>query len=230
MNEPVRIRLPEKVEDRLAFLGEQNDVTAMEIGYITEEIFRYCTRIKDGKEVLIDPQSEEEITAHSIYASVAIPAKKSPRSIEDYRYVAKNVPDYVVKQFPQWGRHHWKAMIPHVENTTELIALAEKMAEASDEYGGVMGVNAMRNRLKPEPLPVWERELNKLTKAASRLSNDEDAPEWVVGMCKTVLKLSENPIYHYPPVFAEDTFLQVPTWEKLKEVTEVEVELRPDNV
>lgn len=237
MDTPKRIQLPDNIEDRLEFLGTQNDITAMEIGYITEHIFHYCTREDKTvdpetgeitkREVLIDPKTEEEITAYSIYNTVAIAAKKSYRSIEDYRYVAKNVPDHVVQRFPQWGRHHWKAMIPHAETEEELIALAEKMAGEADEYGGVMGVTAMRNRLKPNPLPKWERELNKLRKACQRLVDDPDAPEWLVGMCKTALKLSDDPIYHYPPVYAEDTFLQVPTLEALKNVTEISVEMKP---
>ena len=174
----VTLKLSDKIEDKLAELGEQNDWTAWEIGDVTEYIFQYCS--VNG--FLINPQTEEEIAPGEIYRCVAQHARKSPQAIRDYRYTSRNVPNSVREKYPL-GRHHFKALIPHVNTVGEMKAMCERVLEWSDDYGGqVISVAALRLRLAAGgngELATWAKRYKRIRKLCKLLQNDETAPTYL---------------------------------------------------
>ena len=155
------IRLADEVEARLQQLGFQNDVTAWEIGDLTEWLFQLLTRVIDDKEVLVDPQTEEVIGAGVLYATVAKHAGKAPAAIRDYRYTSRHIPIGVRQDYHMLGRHHWKALIPHAKTTEDLRWWGNQILEWADDYGGaIITVAALRHKLSARTNSKerrWER-------------------------------------------------------------------------
>jgi len=159
-------------------------------------IFTLCERKVDGKTILINPATEDEISPYDIYAEIARHANKSVHSIRDYIYTSRNVPLSVREAYPQFGRHHLKSLIPHFQTLDELYALCEKVAQWSEELGvPVMSVAALRHRLKENgtPHPEWERRFKRLLSIAKRLADDEGAPAFVRQIASKVIR-SEVPL------------------------------------
>jgi hypothetical protein len=186
------MKFSDEVEARLAQVGAQADMSAWELGdlavWITEQV-----RVGDK---YIDPATEEELTAYQIYKEIGKHARKAPESIRDYAYTSRNVPMSVRQAYPQLGRHHFKALIPHYSTLDELYAWCDKIMLWADDYAGVViPVHALRNKLQENGngAPAWQKRFKRLLSIAKRLADDEGAPAFVRQIANRVLK-SEVPL------------------------------------
>ena len=186
-----KLILSDAIEARLAQLGRQNDITAWEIGDIAVFIFDHCT--VDGK--LINPQSEEEIQSSVLYNSIAKATQvKSFHSVRDYHYTSKNIPPSVREDYPEFGRHLWKALVPHSDGTvTGLRKLADICQSWSDS--GTPSVAYVRARLagKDGAPAKWEGRLRRVTSTCKRLAQDEQAPQFVRRAAELFIRRSVHP-------------------------------------
>ena len=175
-----RIILPDSVEARLAQLGHMNDVTAWDLGDISEWVFQQFTVKIDGIEKLINPRTEEEIERQEVYSAIARAANKSPFSIRDYHYTSIRVPDTLRHEFDQLGRHHWKALAPHYTTIKEARVLCNKVLAWSDDYGGsLVSVAALRLRLAAGgngELTAWAKRYKRARKLCKQLAEDTECP------------------------------------------------------
>ena len=185
-----KLILSDAIEARLAQLGRQNDITAWEIGDIAVFIFDHCT--VDGK--LINPQTEDEIKSSVLYNSIAQATEvKSPHSVRDYHYTSKNVPISVREDYPQLGRHHFKAVIPYSDGTvTGLRKMADICLSWSD---GVPSVAYTRARLSGQDggPAKWEGRLKRVTSTCKKLAQDEQAPAFVRRAAELFIRRSVHP-------------------------------------
>ncbi len=195
-----RLILPDHVQQRLAVHGAQSDISTREIGNITESIFQYCTaKDENGKDVLINRKTEEEISAFAIYNLVADSecANTSPFSVKDYHYTSrKNIPDDLWQEYHMFGRHHWKAIIPKCKSPKELRKMADIVLSWSDDYGGkLIPVSVLRNKLKGEDgdKAQWEKRLKTATNACKKLAADEAAPQFVRSESRRFLTSTKHP-------------------------------------
>jgi len=177
------LKFSDEVEARLQQLGYQNDITAWEIGDLTEYVFVLCSRVIDDKEVLIDPQTEEPIKSSVLYNAVGKHAGKAPAAIRDYRYTSRHVPISIRHEYHMLGRHHWKALIPHAKTVEDLQWWGNQILEWADDYGGqIITVAALRAKLsekKNKHVRKWERPYELATKHLQNMLKKqppEDAP------------------------------------------------------
>ena len=181
-----RLLLPDHMQQRFAQHGYQLSFSARVIGNDTEEVFEHCRREdEDGNEILIDPRTEEKITAMVIYHTVADSenVNSNPFSIKDYHYTSRmNVPDDLWDDYHMFGRHHWKALIPKCRDAKELRKMADIVLSWSDDYGGkLIPVSVLRNKLKGEDgdAAKWERWLKTAKNACKKLAAFEGTPQFV---------------------------------------------------
>ena len=182
-----RLKFSDEVEARLAQIGAQADMSAWELGDLTVWI---CEQVRIGDKY-IDPHTEEELTVQQIYIEIGKHAKKAPHSIRDYAYTSRNVPLSVRQAYPQLGRHHFKALVPHYSTLDELYAWCDKIMLWADDYAGVViPVHALRNKLKDNGNgpPEWQRRFKRLLKLAQKIHEDELAPAFVRQIASKVLK------------------------------------------
>ena len=177
------LKFSDEVEARLQQLGYQNDVTAWEIGDLTEYVFYLCTRVMEDKEVLIDPQTEEKITPGVLYNAVGKHAGKAPAAIRDYRYTSRHIPISIRHEFHMLGRHHWKALIPHAKTPEDLQWWGNQILEWAEDYNGqIITVAALRAKLsasKNSHTRRWERPYDLACKNLEKMLKQkppEDAP------------------------------------------------------
>jgi hypothetical protein len=172
----------DEVEARLQQLGYQNDITAWEIGDLTEYVFHLCSRVMDDKEVLIDPQTEEPIKSSVLYNAVGKHAGKAPAAIRDYRYTSRNVPISIRHEYHMLGRHHWKALIPHAKTVEDLQWWGNQILEWAEDYNGqIISVAALRMKLAAKEdggERAWAKTYRLARKHCDKLISykDEEAP------------------------------------------------------
>ena len=196
----MKLLLPDHMQQRFAQHGHQLSFSAREIGNMTEEIFQYCAaKDEDGKDVLINRKTEEEISAMVIYHAVADSenVNSSPFSIKDYHYTSrKNVPDDLWDDYHMFGRHHWKSLIPKCRDAKELRKMADIVLSWSDDYGGkLIPVSVLRNKLqgKDGGPAKWEKSLKTATNACSRLVADAATPGFVRDASKRYINATAHP-------------------------------------
>ena len=211
--------LPERIEQRFAAYGHQNDLSAWEIGWLTVWTFDHCARTDEtGNDILVDG-NEEEIKVYELYNIIAkATQKKSPHSIRNWHGVAKNVSPKLKEDF-ELGLSHWKAIIPLCNNEKELRKVADIVESWAEKYGGeIISVAALRRKLSgngkheldkdgvcikcgkreedgpciPAPLK-WERSLKTATNACSRLVADEATPGFVRDASKRYINATAHP-------------------------------------
>jgi len=155
------IKLADEIEARLAHLGAQNDISSWELGDLSLWIMELLTRVTNGKSVLVDPTTEEEISPYVLYGAIAKSAGKSPHSIRDYVYTSKHIPLSVRTDYPMITRHMWKCLIPHAATVADLHWWANQILEWADDYGGqIITVAALRHKLSARTNSKerrWER-------------------------------------------------------------------------
>jgi len=135
-----RLILPDAMQQRLQQHGYQLSLSARVIGNETELVFQHCrAKAENGKDILINPKTEEQISAMVIYHAVADSENVncSPFSVKDYHYTSRlNVSDSLWNDYHMFGRHHWKALIPKCKDGKELRKMADIVLSWSDDYGG----------------------------------------------------------------------------------------------
>ena len=190
------IKLSDEIENRLQHLGYQNDVTAWEIGDLTEYIFRVMTT-PEGQ--LVNPFSEEEVSAGEVYNTIAKYASKSPHAIRDYRYTSATVPQHLREDYHMLGRHHWKALIPHSDDESGLRWWANKILEWADDYNGqIITVAALRHKLDARAngeTHKWERPHRLSRQHAERLlkyEGEDEPPAYIQLAARNYLEASET--------------------------------------
>ena len=188
------------MQQRFAQHGHQLAFSAREIGNMTEEIFQYCAaKDEDGKDVLVNRKTEEEISAMVIYHTVADSenVNSSPFSIKDYHYTSrKNVPDDLWDDYHMFGRHHWKALIPKCKDAKELRKMADIVLSWSDDYGGkLIPVSVLRNKLqgKDGGPAQWEKRLKTASNACGKLVADDATPGFVKSAAKGFISRTVHP-------------------------------------
>ena len=141
--------ISDELEARLAQLGYMGDVTSWEIGDLCEYIYQLMKRVTDdGKEVIVDPQTEEVVPTSVLYNAVAKAANKSPHAVRDYRYTSRRVPISLREEYHQLGRHHWKCIIPRTDSVKEMREICDWILESASDYGGaIISVAALRMKL-----------------------------------------------------------------------------------
>ena len=188
--------LPEKIEQRFAQYGHQNDLSAWEIGWLTVWTFDYCKRMdKDGNRILVD-DDENEIKVYELYNIIAKATQvKSVHSIRNWHGVAKNVSPSLKEDY-QLGLSHWKAIIPHCNNEKELRKMADIVVSWADDYGGaIISVAALRHKLTGKdgvPAP-WEKRLKTAANACKKLAADDAAPQFVKSAAKGFVSRTVHP-------------------------------------
>ena len=188
----MRLQLPDKTEAQFTQAGADNDNSAWKLGELTEVTFQLHTvQDEDGKDILIDRNTEEPITAWELYNICATAANKSPHSMRDYRGSARSVPRSVHEKYPL-GRHHWKAISPKCKSVQELEKMADIVLSWSD---GVPSVAYVRARLagKDGAPAKWEGRLKRATSTCKRLEADESAPSFVRRAAELFIRRSVHP-------------------------------------
>ena len=195
-----RLLLPDAMQQRLQQHGYQLSLSARVIGNETELVFQHCrAKDKNGKDVLINPKTEEQISAMVIYHAVADSenVNSSPFSIKDYHYTSRlNVSDALWNDYHMFGRHHWKALIPKCKGEKELRKMADIVLSWSDDFGGkLIPVSVLRNKLKGEDgSPAqWEKRLKTATAACKRLVADDATPGFVKSAAKGFISRTVHP-------------------------------------
>ena len=218
-----RLLLPDAMQQRLAQHGYQLSLSARVIGNETELVFQHCrSKDENGKEVLIDTRTDDEISAMTIYHAVADSenVNTSPFSVKDYHYTSRlNVPDDLWNDYHMFGRHHWKAIIPKCKDAKELRKMADIVLSWSDEYGGkLIPVSVLRNKLKGNgehefdndgicikckkreedgpciPAPAkWEKYLKTAKNACKKLAADEATPQFIQSAAKGFISRTVHP-------------------------------------
>ena len=195
-----RLLLLDDEKNEFAHLGFQSSQNARELGNKVEDQFARCRfKDEDGNDILVDPRTEEVITAMSIYYACADSesANTNPFSLKDYHYTSKmNVPDDLWEHYHMFGRHHWKALIPRCKDAKELGKMADIVLSWSDEYGGkLIPVWALRDKLtgKDGGPAQWEKRLKTATNACKKLAGDEAAPAFVKSAAKGFVSRTVHP-------------------------------------
>jgi hypothetical protein len=188
------------MQQRLQQHGYQLSLSARVIGNETEIVFQHCrAKSENGKDILINPKTEEQISAMVIYHAVADSENVncSPFSVKDYHYTSRlNVSDSLWNDYHMFGRHHWKALIPKCKDEKELRKMADIVLSWSDDYGGkLIPVSVLRNKLKGEDgsPAMWERKLKTATNACKRLGADDAAPAFVRSAARGFLTSTTHP-------------------------------------
>lgn len=189
--------MPDAVENRLAQLGYQNDVSAWEIGWITTWIFDYCTVTdRTGKRILINRETEEPIKSYELYNAIAKATQvKSPHSVRNWHGVAKHISPGLKDNYPL-GLSHWKAIIPHCKDEKDLRKMADIVVSWADDYNGVIiSVAALRHKLAGEDggPAAWEKRLKTATRACKNLAKDEAAPAFIRSASKAFITRTIHP-------------------------------------
>jgi len=186
------IKLSDHIEQRLQQLGFQNDLSAWEIGDLTEWIFQRV-RLPDG--TLINPETEEQLQSHDLYAAIGKHAGKSPHAVRDYHYTSSRIPRELRNDYHMLGRHHWKALIPHARSEHELKEWAEKILEWADDYGGaIISVAALRLKLASKDNggeKRWARAYRLARLHCERILKQKDVPHIVTAAVEQFLKTPE---------------------------------------
>ena len=195
-----RLLLLEDEKNEFAHLGFQSSRNARELGNKAEAQFARCRfKDEDGNDILIEPRTEEEITAFDIYYGIADSeaANTNPFSIKDYHYTSrKNVPDDLWDDYHMFGRHHWKALIPRCKDAKELRKMADIVLSWSDDYGGkLIPVSVLRNKLqgKDGGPAKWEKWLKTASTACKKLAADDATPSFVSKEAKRFVTTTTHP-------------------------------------
>ena len=195
-----RLLLLEDEKNEFAHLGFQSSRNARELGNKAEAQFARCRfKDEDGNDILIEPRTEEEITAFDIYYGIADSeaANTNPFSIKDYHYTSrKNVPDDLWDDYHMFGRHHWKALIPRCKDAKELRKMADIVLSWSDDYGGkLIPVSVLRNKLqgKDGGPAKWEKWLKTASTACKKLAADDATPTFVSKEAKRFVTATTHP-------------------------------------
>ena len=191
-----KLVLPDAMEERLAQLGHMNDVTAWEMGDLCVWMFAHCSaKDEDGKDILINRETEEEIPSHVLYNEIAKAASKSPHSIRDYHYTSKRIPLSIREKYDVFGRHHFKALCPFFTTVQELTKLCDIALSWGEDYGTVISVAALRMKLqgKDGGPAKWEKWLKTAKNACKKLSSDDATPTFVRSEAKRFVTATTHP-------------------------------------
>ena len=195
-----RLLLLDDEKNEFAHLGFQSSRNARELGNKVEDQFARCRfKDEDGNDILVDPRTEEVITAMSIYYACADSesANTNPFSLKDYHYTSKmNVPDDLWEHYHMFGRHHWKALIPRCKDAKELGKMADIVLSWSDEYGGkLIPVWALRDKLqgKDGGPAQWEKRLKTATNACKKLAGDDATPGFIRAAARYFVTATAHP-------------------------------------
>lgn len=131
------------------------------------------------------------VEKQEIYKAVGLFSNRVPATVRDYCYVSKSVPVRIRNEYDMLGRHHFKALIPHVEDGN-WAALCDTVLSWADDYGGqVPPVWVVREKLAGNEDPMWLRRLSRARASAAKIADDEEAPFDVRGYSNEYVRNTE---------------------------------------
>jgi len=154
--------VPPEFQEMLVHFAEDGDRSAWGIGDIAATL------------------EEELITIPNelIWKAVGSFSSRSYHTIRDYAYTSRNVPMAIRQRYDMMGRHHLKALIPHVDKMGGWDAACNAVLSWGDDYGGnLIPVHALRAKLADgSEDPAWLRRLRRMRASGERLASDSEAP------------------------------------------------------
>ena len=147
----------------LAQFAEDGDRSAWGIGDITATLEEELYTVPKGV----------------LYNAVGQFSNRSPHTIRDYCWTSRNVPVSVRNEFDMMGRHHLKALIPHVDEMGGWHKACTTVLSWGDDYGGnLIPVHALREKLSgAHQEPAWLRRTRSARNTLARVAEDEDTPQ-----------------------------------------------------
>jgi hypothetical protein len=188
MTSPDKI-VPLSLQHELQAAAEQADQGYYVIGDIGNRI----------KEASANLPREKQIPVMEIYKAVGVYAHKASGTIRGYCDVAEFWDQDHRDEFPQFGRHHILAVMPHAtgetpeERRASATSVLYKALDRWAEFGTVPTVDGLRAWLredngKPAWLLLWER----IQKQCRRLLEHRDVPSALRGAVKRLLAVGEE--------------------------------------
>ena len=171
--------IPDDLQAELQSAGDEADAGVWRIG-----------------DIVVELESEMPgVPRYLLWQAAGQFCNREPYTVKDYAYTSRHVPRDVRSAYSMLGRHHFKAMIPHVDTHGGWDALIGHVLAWSDDYGGMITpVHVVRARLNghEDRRPRWLVYALRVRVLAGRLVDEADTPPLVRAACRALLAAMEG--------------------------------------
>lgn len=110
-----------------------------------------------------------------VCASIAYFCKQSANTVRDYEYVARNVPQDVIDEFPVLSFAHFRLLVPYCDTAEDYIARLDGwLKDKKTLTHSVASLEAHLGRTNHRS-PAWYRRFTSVRRSLEHIQDDEDA-------------------------------------------------------